>query len=115
MPPVPLDWVQIDQVLSNLIENAVKHTPAGTRIWVSAESIDGEIRIAVADDGPGIPSRVNPRLFEPFFRDDGASPGGVGLGLPVARGLVEGHGGRIWVDGGHGGARFLFTLPLTKP
>lgn len=113
LPPVPLDRVQIDQVLSNLVENAVKHTPSGTRVRISAESRVGEVEIAVEDTGPGIPGRAVARLFEPFFRDDGAPPGGVGLGLPVARGLVEGHGGRMWAEEGKGGARFVFTLPLT--
>lgn len=115
LPPVALDWVQIDQVLSNLVENAVKHTPAGTRVVISAELRDGEVEVVVADNGPGISEAANSRLFEPFFRDDGASPGGVGLGLPVARGLVEGHGGRMWVEDGHDGARFVFTLPFAKP
>lgn len=114
LTPVPLDWVQMDQVLSNLLENAVRHTPSGTCIVISAEPRADQVQVEIEDDGPGIPEQVMARLFEPFFRDDGASPGGVGLGLPVARGLVEGHGGRMWVENGSGGARFIFTLPLTR-
>lgn len=117
LPPVPLDYVEIDRVLSNLIENAVKHTPPGTEIRVSAGRADKEIRIEVADRGPGIPPAALPRLFEPFFRveREGPRPKGTGLGLAVAKGLVEAHGGRIWAENRQGGgARFVFTLPLSE-
>jgi two-component system sensor histidine kinase KdpD len=113
LPPVFIDPVEIDQVIANLVENAVKHTPAGAEIRVTADVADGELRVSVADQGPGIPSEVLPRLFEPFYRSPkAASVRGSGLGLAVARGLVIAHGGRIWVENREDhGARFSFTIP----
>jgi two-component system sensor histidine kinase KdpD len=114
LPPVSLDYVEIDQVLSNLLENATRHTRPGTAIVVSA-AIDGpEVIVEVSDDGPGVPKDALDRVFEPFFRgSSGGSPRGTGLGLAVARGLVEAHGGRISVrNRPEGGAVFRFTLPL---
>jgi two-component system sensor histidine kinase KdpD len=115
LPPLRLDYVEIDQVLSNLIENAAKYAPPGTEIAVSARRVDHEAEVEVADRGPGIPAAALPRLFEPFYRLDGDArrPQGSGLGLTVARGLVEAHGGRIRAENrADGGARFVFTLPL---
>lgn len=117
MPPVFLDYVEIDQVLSNLIENAIKYSPAGSEIQISARRGDQEVRIEVADSGPGIPPSALPYLFEPFYRvsERGPRPKGTGLGLAVAKGLVEAHGGRIWAENRPGGgSRFVFTLPLAK-
>jgi two-component system sensor histidine kinase KdpD len=117
LPPVPLDYVEIDQVLSNLVENATRYTPPGTEISVTARGEDGQVRIEVADRGPGIPPGALARLFERFFRaeagDGRPKPRGTGLGLAIARGLVEAHGGRLWAENRPGGgARFVFTLPL---
>jgi two-component system sensor histidine kinase KdpD len=115
LPPLRLDYVEIDQALSNLIENAAKYAPPGTEIAVSARRLDHEAEVEVADRGPGIPAAALPRLFEPFYRLDGDArrPQGSGLGLTVARGLVEAHGGRIRAENrADGGARFVFTLPL---
>ena len=115
LPPVWLDYVEIDQVLSNLIENATKYAPPGTRIDIGARRLNGEIEVAVADQGPGIAPEVLPRLFQPFYRapEHGHRPDGTGLGLAVAKGLVEAHGGRISAENRpEGGARFAFTLPL---
>lgn len=113
--PVPLDYVQIDQVLSNLIENAIKYTTPGAEIRISARAADAQVRVEVADRGPGIPAPALPHLFDPFYRANGwdRQPKGTGLGLAVARGLVEAHRGRIWAENRpDGGARFVFTLPL---
>ena len=113
LPPVQLDYVKIDQVLSNLVENAAKYSAAGTELQVSARHIGDEIIVEVADRGPGIPREALNLLFKPFHRldDDGPRPRGVGLGLAIAKGLVEAHGGRIWVENRQdGGARFVFTL-----
>jgi two-component system, OmpR family, sensor histidine kinase KdpD len=115
LPPVPLDYVEIDEVLTNLIENAAKHTPAGTQVEVTARLQDDEVVIQVADDGPGIDTAALPHIFEPFFRAAGARVRGTGLGLAVARGLVEAHGGRIWAaNQEEGGAVISFALPLTE-
>jgi K+-sensing histidine kinase KdpD len=118
LPPVPLDYVEIDQVLSNLIENAVRHTPAGTDIWITIERNEHEAVVTVSDSGSGIPETALPRLFDPFVRaaQRKGGPGGVGLGLAIARGLVEAHGGHITVTNRtEGGAAFRFTLPLALP
>jgi two-component system, OmpR family, sensor histidine kinase KdpD len=116
LPPVPLDYVEIDQVLSNLIENAARHTPQGSRIVVAARVERGEAVVEVADDGPGIAIDAMDRLFKPFLRSAGRHGArGTGLGLAVARGLVEAHGGRIAVrNRPEGGALFAFTLPIDR-
>jgi two-component system sensor histidine kinase KdpD len=117
LPPVLFDYVEIDQVLSNLIENAVKYAPSGAEIYVAARTAGDEVQVEVADRGPGIPEGAIPRLFDAFFRaSDSGPPKGSGLGLAVARGLVEAHGGCIRVENRQGGgARFVFTLPLQVP
>ncbi len=120
LPPVALDYLEIDQVLTNLIENAVHYTSADSPIEISAH-VDGEqVSVNVADHGPGIlPSNME-RIFDKFYRvldtqRDAAHPRGSGLGLAVCRGLVEAHGGRIWVENREGGgAIFRFTLPIEK-
>ena len=116
LPPVPLDYVEIDQVLSNLIENAARHTPQGSRVVVTARVERGEAVVEVADDGPGIAIDAMDRLFKPFLRSAGRQGArGTGLGLAVARGLVEAHGGRIAVrNRPEGGALFAFTLPIDR-
>jgi signal transduction histidine kinase len=84
---------------------------------VSVRCSNGEVHVSIADRGPGIPPAALPHLFDPFYRvPDGAPrPAGLGLGLAVAKGLVEAHGGRIWAQNRpRGGARFVFTLPLDR-
>lgn len=117
LPPVELDYLEIDQVLTNLIENAVRYTPAHSPIEVCAEARDGQIEISVADRGPGIPSGEMAYIFDKFYRvramDTTARTTGSGLGLAVSKGLVEAHGGRIQVENrAGGGAIFRFTLPI---
>lgn len=115
LPPVPLDYVEIDQVLTNLLENSARYAPASTEIRVAARELDGVVEIEVTDRGPGIPERDLPQIFEPFFRIGGATPRptGTGLGLAVVRGLVEAHGGQISAENRpDGGTRVVFTLPL---
>jgi K+-sensing histidine kinase KdpD len=115
MPPVPLDYVEIDQVLTNLVENAVRHTPAGTEITITVDHDASDAIVTVSDGGPGIPDGALEQLFDPFVRASRrkGGPGGVGLGLAIARGLVEAHGGRIAAENqAGGGAIFRFTLPL---
>lgn len=118
MPPVPIDYVELDQVLSNLVENAVRHTPAGTAIWITIDHNGNDAVVTVSDDGPGIPDSAMAQLFDPFVRaaQRKGGHGGVGLGLAIARGLVEAHGGRITAaNRAEGGAIFRFTLPLALP
>ncbi|MFL5587050.1 MAG: ATP-binding protein, partial [Ktedonobacteraceae bacterium] len=120
LPPVELDYLQMDQVLTNLIENAVRYTPPESPIEVSAQ-IDGEqMVISISDRGPGIPQADKERIFDKFYRVLGtqrnaATIPGSGLGLAVSKGLVEAHGGHIWVeDRPGGGSIFRFTLPVGK-
>jgi len=116
LPPASLDYVEIDQVLSNLVENAAKYAPRGSVIEIAARAARGMIEIEVADHGPGIPPESAARIFEPFFRVRREGPTGIGLGLAVAKGLVEAHGGTIAArDREGGGARFTFTLPTQGP
>ncbi|MGD0483246.1 MAG: sensor histidine kinase KdpD [Gemmatimonadales bacterium] len=114
LPLALLDGLLIEQVFVNLLENAVKYTPAGTPIEISASVRDGAIVVDVADRGPGFPPGEEGRIFEKFYRLPGAAgTGGVGLGLTICRGIVTAHGGRIWAENrAGGGAVFHFTLPL---
>lgn len=116
LPPVELDYLQIDQVLTNLIENALRYTPTGSPIEIAAAEKNGAIEVSVADHGPGVAFSDRERIFDKFYSvTNGVRKGivGSGLGLAVCRGLVEAHGGRIWVENRPGGgAIFRFTLPL---
>ena len=118
LPPVELDYMQIDQVLTNLIENAVRYTPKDSPIDVSAHYEGEQVVINVADRGPGIPPADLERVFDKFYRVlDGkpntGHPSGSGLGLAVSKGLVEAHGGRIWAEPREGGGVvFSVELPL---
>jgi len=117
LPLVEFDATLIERVLYNLIENACKYTPPGTPITISSEVSGAELRISVSDTGPGIPAARRESIFDKFTRGarESATPG-VGLGLAIARAIVEAHHGRIWEeDNVGGGARFVFTLPLGTP
>ena len=114
LPPVELDYVEIQQVLSNLVENAAKFSPAGSEIGISVARDDGDVRFEIRDHGPGIAVSDNERIFEPFVRlaRAGQSPRGVGLGLAIAKRLVEAHAGAIWIDRTvTDGTQIVFTLP----
>lgn len=115
LPPVSLDRVLVDQILSNLVENAAKYTRPGSEIQVSARAADGEAWIEVADRGEGVPPDAVERLFEPFYQAPrrSARPEGSGIGLAVVRGLVEAQGGRVRAGNRPGGGLAItFTLPL---
>jgi two-component system sensor histidine kinase KdpD len=113
LPLVPLDTVLVEQVLVNLLENALKYTGAEAEIEIGARAGDGEILVEVADQGPGIPPGEEGRIFEPFRRASSERRPGVGLGLAICRAIIQAHGGRIWVENRpRGGASFKFTLPL---
>jgi two-component system, chemotaxis family, sensor kinase Cph1 len=111
--PVLADPDRLFQVLSNLVGNAIKYTPAGGSIEIWVEPAGGDIRFAVADTGPGIPPGEREAIFEPYRRGRGReAAGGVGLGLYIAKGIVEAHGGAIAADNrDEGGALVSFTLP----
>jgi two-component system phosphate regulon sensor histidine kinase PhoR len=116
IPDIAGDRRRLTEVLQNLLDNAIQYTPAGGQIMVSA-GVDGEhVVFTVSDTGIGIPEADQPRIFERFYRVDVARSrevGGTGLGLAISKHLVEGHGGRIWVDSevGHG-SQFHFTVPI---
>ena len=114
LPLVPYDSVLLQQVLVNLLENAVKYTPSGTEITVAARCVsDDEVEIEVADRGPGLPSGEETKIFGKFYRAERGRGGGVGLGLTICKGIVTAHGGRIWAENrDDGGASFRFTLPI---
>jgi two-component system sensor histidine kinase KdpD len=117
LPPVHLDAPLVTQVIVNLLENAIKHTPPGTRISVSAE-LEGEaVRVTVEDTGPGLPPGDPERLFAKFQRGrEESNAGGAGLGLAICRAIINAHGGRISAaQRPGGGARFVFTLPTAEP
>lgn len=112
LPPVELDYMYIDQVVTNLLENATRYTPTGSAIDIEMLSRRECVEVRIADRGPGIPRNEYERIFDKFYRVFGGTPGGSGLGLTVCKGLIEAHGGRIWVEPrNEGGAVFCFTLP----
>ena len=118
-PPVWADPQRLAQVLGNLIENALRHTPPGGRVEVSARTDHDELTLRVADTGEGIPAEHLPHLFERFYRVDAArnrEHGGAGIGLAIAKALVEAHGGHITAtsDGPGTGTAFTIRLPLTS-
>jgi two-component system sensor histidine kinase KdpD len=112
LPLILFDPILMEQVLTNLLENGLQHTPPGTPVELVARMQKAGVLIEIADRGPGIPSGLEERIFEKFTRVK--SPGGgVGLGLSICRVIVEAHGGRIWAENRPGGgAVFRFTLPL---
>ncbi len=113
LPLVPIDSILIEQVLVNLLENAVKYAPTGSPIDLSAWAEDGDVTVEVADRGPGLPPGDETRIFEKFYRGRPTITSGVGLGLAICQAIVEAHGGRIWASNrSGGGAAFRFTLPL---
>lgn len=117
IPPVNIDIARIEQVLSNLIGNALKFTDRGGSIVVSAAAHDRQVIIAVADTGRGVRDEDLPLLFDRFWQASrGDLKRGTGLGLAIAKGIVEAHGGRIWADSVEGkGATFSFSLPTESP
>jgi signal transduction histidine kinase len=110
---VRADAARIQQVLSNLVGNAVKFTPRQGRVTVCAERVDDEVRFGVIDTGPGIPAEQVPHIFGRFWQAKPSDRRGIGLGLAIAKGIVEAHEGRIWVESHVGlGSTFYFTLPI---
>ncbi len=118
LPTIQGDADRLLQVLANLIGNAIQHSTEGTRVVVTAQRVASDVQIAVKDAGIGIPAEHLPHVFDRFYRVDPSrsrrAGGGSGIGLTIARALVEAHGGRIWAEsGGEGqGSTFSFTLPV---
>ncbi|HEV8636011.1 MAG TPA: ATP-binding protein [Chloroflexota bacterium] len=116
-PPTRLDYVLLDRVVANLVQNARRYATPERPVRVAVRAEGGRVRVTVADDGPGIPPQHLERVFEPFRRLE-AGGTGTGLGLAICRAIVEAHGGRIWAESplhdGRGTA-VHFTLPITHP
>jgi two-component system sensor histidine kinase KdpD len=113
LPLVPIDDVLIEQVLVNLLENAIKYTPPGSPLVVTAAASDQAMRVEVADRGPGLPPGEEEQIFAKFYRGRGSPGRSSGLGLAICEGIVRAHGGRIWAQTrAEGGSAFSFTLPL---
>ncbi|HVW25747.1 MAG TPA: ATP-binding protein [Polyangiaceae bacterium] len=116
LPPIHCDRVRLIQVLSNLIGNAVKFAPNGGAVGVRAWIEAGEFRFAISDNGPGIAEGQVPHLFERYWTGGAHGRHGVGLGLHIAKHIVEAHGGRIWVESRPGeGSTFFFAIPVEPP
>jgi signal transduction histidine kinase len=118
LPAVDADRERVHQVLYNLLDNAVRFTPSGGAVTVSAQRHNGSVEVRVADTGVGIPPEHLPRLFERFYRADPArsrEDGGTGIGLAIARSVVEAHGGHIRAESELGkGSVFTFDLPVAS-
>ena len=113
LPLVAIDDVLIEQVLINLLDNAVKHTPGGSPIEITAWAREDAVTVKIADRGPGLPPGDEDRVFDKFYRGHGVTSRGAGLGLAICRGIVEAHGGNIWAENrSEGGVAFRFTIPL---
>jgi len=112
LPLVPIDAVQIDQVLTNLVENAARYSPPGTLLRISCTRTDGWVRIETTDEGPGIPTEDRERVFEPFVRGRPSIGPGAGLGLAICKAVVEAHRGHIRIEEpADGGTTIAFDLP----
>jgi K+-sensing histidine kinase KdpD len=111
LPMLSIDPRAIVEVLFNLLDNAAKYSPAGTRILIAVARSDEGVRFSVEDEGSGVPEAEREAVFERFYRKD-RSARGLGMGLSIVRGIIEAHLGSIWVESGNKGARFVFDLPL---
>jgi signal transduction histidine kinase len=115
LPQVLADAERIQQAISNLVGNAIKFTPAGGKITVRTRSAGEEVVVSVIDTGTGIPPEQLPMVFDRYWQSARTDREGAGLGLAIAKGIVEGHGGRIWIESAPGqGVTASFTLPVTQ-
>jgi two-component system sensor histidine kinase KdpD len=115
LPLVAVDYLQVDQVFTNLLSNCLKYAPPGTVIGVRAWAAgDDSLQVEVSNEGPTVPPEHIERIFDKFYRVTNADRvTGTGLGLSICRGILEAHGGRIWGENRPAGFAFRFTLPLT--
>ncbi|HET7143509.1 MAG TPA: ATP-binding protein [Anaerolineales bacterium] len=114
LPLVPVDYVQMEQVFTNLVSNSLKYAPSNTLIRIRAIIEGDTIHVQVSNQGPHVPPEHLERIFDKFYRITAADRvTGTGLGLSICKGIIEAHGGRIWAENIHDGLSFNFTLPLT--
>jgi signal transduction histidine kinase len=115
LPDVACDKHRVVRALTNLLGNAVKYTPEGGAIAVRARLRGDEVVISVSDNGPGIPPEALPRIFDRYYQAQAAKSAGAGLGLAIAKGIAEAHGGRIWAESELGvGSTFYFAVPVGR-
>lgn len=113
LPAVQVDCDRVQQVVCNLVGNAMKFTPPGGRITIAARAEGDEVQVSVKDTGAGMSEADLERIFEPYWQAQRTASLGAGLGLKIAKGIVEAHGGRIWAESALGqGTTFYFTLPV---
>jgi two-component system sensor histidine kinase KdpD len=111
-----VDVAKVERIIENLVYNAYKHTPPGTRVWLSVKALDDGVQLTVADEGPGVPEELRQRIFEPFERGDLAHAPGSGIGLSLVTRFAALHRGRSWVEERvGGGAAFHVFLPQNSP
>ncbi len=104
--------MQIERVLVNLLENALKFSPPDSTVWVRVEPTADDLLVHVLDRGPGVAPGLREAVFEPFRRGDEAAVRGAGLGLAIARGFAEVNGARVWAEGDETGGHFILALPV---
>ncbi len=118
LPSVPGDSQRLQQVLHNLLDNAIKYSPHDSQITISGEIKNEHIQVSIADEGQGIPQAELGKIFNAFYRisdSDAQNVRGAGLGLTICKAIVEAHGGSIWAENAQGkGNIFYFTLPLEE-
>jgi two-component system sensor histidine kinase KdpD len=113
MPLVPVDYVQMEQVFTNLLSNSVKYAPEKTVIWVRAFVDGDQVHVIVSNQGPQVPAEHLERIFDKFFRITASDyVTGTGLGLSICKGIIEAHGGKLWAENVPDGLAFNFKLPL---
>jgi two-component system sensor histidine kinase KdpD len=114
LPLVDVDYMLVEQVLANLLENVIRHCPAGTATHIGVRSSGSWVELRVSDDGPGIPAPERERVFAFFYQAPAGGQGGTGMGLAICRGIVEAHGGEMWVEQTPGGgSSFAVRLPVS--
>ena len=115
LPMIPVDYVQMEQVFTNLISNSLKYAPPQTIVRIRAEGEGESMHVQVSNQGPQVPPADLERIFDKFYRiTDAERVTGTGLGLSICKGIIEAHGGRIWAENVTDGLAFNFTLPLTR-